>query len=164
MGTPLTGACTVASVPPEEMPILVIGDVTHPHDHVTVSTYRWQHEEETVHGPDAAIFVSSGVLASGAFFHQGSHHGRVLASDFVHFHRGLSGQLEGRSGTANISGAGDAFSLDVTSGTTKSTVTGTILDARSGRVEAFDIRGFTRSHLAVAVHSLERVLEWFDLR
>ena len=145
------------------MPILVVGDVTHPHDHVTVSTYRWQREEETVHGPDAAIIVSIGVWTGGTFLQDGRN-SCILASAFLRFDEDLSEQVEGRSGTAKISAIGDVFSLSVASDLSKISVAGSILDSRSGRVEEFNIEGVTRSHLAVAVQCLQRITEWFGLR
>lgn len=148
--------------PIEELPILVIGEATYTQDYLTVSTYRWQHEEQSVHGPNDLILVSIGVWTGGTFL-QDDRSSYILGSEFLRFHEGLVGQLQGENGTARVCATGNAFSLAVSSGIEEITAAGSILDSRSRRVEEFRISGMTRSLLVDAVQSLSTVLEWFDL-
>lgn len=148
--------------PIEELPILVIGKSSYPHDYVTVSTYRWQHEGRSVHGAKDLILVSIGFGTDGTFF-QDDRRSYISGSEFLRFHEDLLKQLQGQNGMAKVSATGNAFSLGISSEISEITLAGSILDSRSGRVEEFNIGGMTRSHLVSAVQSLRKILEWFDL-
>jgi hypothetical protein len=153
---------TIVLVSPVEIPILTIGEAATPHDHVTMTTYRWLREELSTHGPDDLILVSIGVWTGGTFY-QDDRSTHIAGSEFIGVHESLADQLKGNDGTARISANGDAFSLGISSESSQFTVMGTITDSRSGGLEEFTIRGFGRPQLESAVRYLEQILEWFQL-